>query len=42
MGTWLNDLLNAIREKKELPDISEDEAEEEMDDEVMSEEWGKS
>lgn len=42
MGTWLNELLDAIREKKELPPISEDEIDDEMDDEVMSEELGKS
>lgn len=41
MGTWLNELLDAIREKKELPRISEDEVEEEMDEEVISEELGK-
>lgn len=40
MGTWLNELLDAIREKKELPRISEDEVEE-MDEEVISEELGK-
>lgn len=40
MGTWLNELLDAIREKKELPCISEDEVEE-MDEEVISEELGK-
>ena len=40
MGTWYNELLDAIREKKELPHISEDEEDEEMDEEVISEELG--
>lgn len=42
MGTWLNELLDAIKEKKDLPIISEDEIDEEMDEEVMSEELGNS
>lgn len=40
MAKWLNELLDAIKEKKELPIISEDEIEE-MDEDVTSEELGK-
>lgn len=39
MAKWLNELLDAIKEKKELPIISDDEIEE-MDEDVTSEELG--
>lgn len=41
MVAWLNELINAIKDKKELPPIPDDEADSEMEDEVMSEELGK-
>lgn len=41
MVTWLDELVDAIREKRELPAISDEEMDSEVDEEVMSEELGK-
>lgn len=41
MATWLNELVKAIKEKRELPQIQDDEIDVEMDEDVMSEELGK-
>lgn len=43
MGRWINEVLKAIKEKKELPQIdAEEEVNEEMDEDVFSEELGNS
>ncbi len=41
MGRWLQELLEAIKKKKDLPLInSEDSGDEEMEEDVFSEELG--
>lgn len=43
MGRWINEVLKAIKEKKELPQIDvEEDVNEEMDEDVFSEELGSS
>ena len=42
MGKFHEEVLKAIEERKPLPEISDEEMEDELDDDVISEELGKS
>lgn len=40
MGTWLQELVNKIKNNKELPEIHEEDIESNMEDDIFSDELG--